>query len=149
MSYCTCVVKQVLNNPSVIFLPSTVIVKTPGEDMLLRERSHLTSPSEPQQGILGSPNGGTQRGWGGGDAAAVSADDASAVSARTRLDGRPRTLRFQDMEAERGAPLGQEAAAERRIRNMFPSKKKKPMLTRSRLEQHRGEGLLRVTKHGL
>lgn len=53
--------KAGVDSPLSYFLSSTVIVKTPGEDMLLQEHSHLTSGSVPQRGGAGSPNGDTQR----------------------------------------------------------------------------------------
>lgn len=42
-------------------------MKTPGEDMLLQQRSHLTSQSVPQQSMLGLLMGiCTEKGGGGG-----------------------------------------------------------------------------------
>lgn len=100
--------------------------------MLLQEHSHLTSQSAPQQGVLGLLMGiyrGRRGRVGEGrkgisrcqcfklDAAAVSTDDASAVSASTQLDDQLRTLWFLDIKARCGAacsefPMGHEAAAE-------------------------------------
>lgn len=93
-------------------LPFTSAVKTPGEDTLLQERSHLTSRSASQQGTLGLT--GIRSGveeekeeegewqWEGKngdgrcqrfkpDATAVCTDDASAVSAPTQLHDQLRT----------------------------------------------------------
>lgn len=112
--------------------------------MLMQERSHLTSRSTAQQGMLGLLMGihwgGRERGRKGfsrcqhflPDAAAVSTDDASAVSAPTQLDDQLRMLWFLDFQAECGTacftfPVEREAAAEHLrasdccIWNMFPS----------------------------
>lgn len=128
ISYRTCFVKAGVDFPLSYLLPSTIIVKTPSEDMLVQEHSHLTSPSTPQKGTRGLLMGiGGERWEGRGvnrcqcfqpDAAAVTTDDASARSAATSLNDQLRTLRFLDIQVGCGAacfrsPAGPGAAAER------------------------------------
>lgn len=110
----------------------------------MQERSYLTSPSAAHWGFPGLWTGIYRGGEGGGvpcgegrkgvsrcqsfrpDAAAVSTDDASTVSASTQLDDQLRTLWFLDIQAGSGGPRGSRTAAEHlnsggcRIWNMFP-----------------------------